>query len=292
MRGVSLGFKVATLGGAFVGGVAKYLFPTQPLNYQAWVGTIGLVVVFVSATVLLVLDKGLEGSLVEAAEAMVELERLRTGVASVRSSLDLAERRDNSYRSYFEASKILAEAACLPIETPSYENLLEISQTLLTGAMELDRSKHWSISIYQAVGPKLELQRLATRRSDRREESMPSRVWLPGQGHVGTTFARKAGMNIPDVTNPATRSALHTPSEKDRASDAERYVSIATHPIMLSGSDTQPWGVVIATSSERGWFGDDTEGGRRAEGVRLLASMIELGIQQARQRGYNPTAAD
>jgi hypothetical protein len=157
--------------------------------------------------------------------------------------------------------------------------LVDLALPSMQDAMGLGGDRQWTISVYQASGSPAVLRRLLTRRPQQIEPIPPSREWPTGQGHVGTTFARKFELVLVDVIDPSVRAVVQAPPEKVRPGDDQRYRSIAAVPVLL-GSSREPWGVTIASSSVPGQFSpaDGSEGWEHAEPVRILAGMIALTI--------------
>ncbi len=286
VRDVSMFVKVVLVaGGALVSGLARVLpLPTAPIDVKDTVQGAGLLAAFLGGAALVFLDKNLVGSLKLAADATAELQRVQSTAASLGSSIEEAGTRDRQLRALRAAAVALRggiEKSLFrnpPDEAATMGELLDVGLDELQAAMSFIAGDLWTISIYRAErGPPVVLRRLATRRSNRAEEAGPSRDWGPGQGHIGMTWLRAGEVVLEDVTDPAVRHAMNTPAEKDAPSDAWRYKSIAAAPVIPDGA-TEPWGVVIATSSRAGQFSPDalSAGSERAEAIRVFAGLIAL----------------
>ena len=182
------------LGGALAAGVARYLpLATTPFNYQALIGAVGAIAAFVGGCLLLLLDKSLSGDLVDAAEAVSELEKVRADAALLGRLIDRAEDRSRRAGALRASAMTLRQAIERTLSRPpnmstAITDLLDVALSDLQKAISLGATEHWTISVYQADGTPILLRRVATRRSDRFEESQPSREWSPGEGHIGTTY--------------------------------------------------------------------------------------------------------
>lgn len=100
-----------------------------------------------------------------------------------------------------------------------------------------------------------------------------TRVWAPGQGHVGIAFAQGEPKICPDATVPGVREVFSISNEKDY--DRSAYVSFASEPIGPVGSDARPYGVLVATSNRSGRFNVATSLALR-HAASALASLVHL----------------
>jgi hypothetical protein len=288
VRGISLFVKIVLVaGGALISGLAKFLpFETTPVNVQAIVGSLGALAAFLGAVALLYLDKNLAGSLVDAADAAAELQRVQAAIAGLRerfaqsAALDVQSR---ALRAATEALRAGLERALLrepPDERGTVQELLDLALDDLVLAAGFAPGELWTISVYRAdTSGDVVLSRLVTRRANRLEEARASREWGRGEGHIGMAYLRENGVVLDDVEDHAIRHTLNTPPEKDLPTDPKRYRSIAAIRIRRDGA-SNPWGVAIATSSVAGRFSPDAQsvGSERAEAIRVLARMIALAV--------------
>ncbi len=286
VRDVSMFVKVVLVaGGALISGMARLLpLPVSPIDLKDLVQGGGLVAAFLGGVALVFLDKNLAGSLKLATDATAELQNVQSTLAGLDAAFENAQTRDRQLRALRAASVALRGGIekslfrAPPDETATMAELLDIGLDELQAAMGFVAGDVWTISIYRAEpGAPVSLRRLATRRSNRAEETQPSREWSSGQGHIGMTWLRAAEVVLEDVTDPAIRHAMNTPADKDTPSDAWRYKSIAAVPVIRDGV-AEPWGVVIATSSRAGQFSPAplSAGSERAEAMRVFAGLIAL----------------
>jgi hypothetical protein len=288
VRSISLFVKIVLVaGGALVSGLAKFLpLQTTPVNVQAIVGSLGALAAFLGAVALLFLDKNLAGSLVDAADATAELQRVQAAIAGLRDRFAQSAAMDiqaRALRAAGEALRAGLERALLrepPDERATVQELLDLALDDLVIAAGFTPGELWTISVYRAetIGDVV-LRRLVTRRANRLEETGASREWGRGEGHIGMAYLRANGVVLEDVEDPAIRHTLNTPPEKDLTTDPQRYRSIAAIGVLRAGT-ANPWGVVIATSSVAGRFSPDAQsaGSERAEAMRVLAGVIALAI--------------
>lgn len=287
VRTVSTFVKVVlVLGGALLLGIAKFAgLPTTPFNYQNFLGVVGAMAAFVGGLLLILLDKDLSTKLVEAAEAVSELQKIQSSASQLGELIARAEERAKRSAALAAVARTLRIGVERTLsQSPNLEaatsGLLDLVLVDLQEAMALTSAEHWTISIYQAEGSPIVLRRIATRRSERLEERSASREWEPGEGHIGTTFSRKREVVLDDVNEPDIKPHLNTPPAKDLPTDAQRYRSIAAMPVLVDPMP-HPWGVAIATSSRAGRFSyvDRSDGGEHAEAMRIFAGMIALAVK-------------
>jgi hypothetical protein len=308
VRGVALFVKlVVVAGGACLSGAARFApLPSAPLDVKDIVGIVGIVGVtaaFVGAVALLFLDRGLADSLKLAADSNAELQTVLVKAAHLGAELAEAEVRDRRHRALRAAASALRDVLekslrrSPPDEPALMQEMLDVALGELQSAMGVLTGDIWTISIYRAdPGLKPVLRRVATRRSNRAEEIQPSRDWGPGQGHIGMTYVHATEVVLEDVADAGIRHLLHAPADKEKASDASRYRSIAAVPVVTDGAD-EPWGVVIATSSRAGQFSPTplSEGAERAEAMRVFSGLIALAVSiqhmkhEEAQRAASPT---
>ena len=104
----------------------------------------------------------------------------------------------------------------------------------------------------------------------------------------GVTYSRRNEVIVPDLAASSTGSLFEVGGRVEaRPEDGERYKSAAAVPV-LAEPDAAPWGVVVATSGQRGHFHSNAETGiHAAEAVRALAGMISLALRavQAKHAG-------
>jgi hypothetical protein len=144
----------------------------------------------------------------------------------------------------------------------------------------------WNFSVYLWRPEAGELSCIACRRPARSDEEAAHRSWAPGEGHVGKAFQMKRALICEDSTDVNVRGFFDAPEAK-RAEydDATRYRSLAAIPFVVPG-DSEPAGVVVATSNIKGRFqptaeGDDYES---VKPVRALSKTIAtlLGVNRIR----------
>lgn len=286
VRDVSMFVKVVLVGlGALVSGLARVLpLATAPIDVKDTAQGVGLFAVFLGGVALVFLDKNLAGSLKLAADATADLQRVQATAARLAARIEDAQARDRQLRALRAAGVAMRGGLerslrrLPPDEAETMAELLDVALEELQIAMGFGVGDLWTISIYRAErAPSVVLRRLATRRSNRAEEAQPSREWGPGQGHIGMTWLRAKEVVLEDVTDPAMRHAMNTPADKDSPSDSWRYKSIAAVPVLPDGV-SEPWGVVIATSSRGGQFSPValSAGTECAEAMRVFAGMIAL----------------
>lgn len=278
---------VLVLGGALLAGLSKYLpLATTPFDYQAFLAICGVAAAFTGGALLLVLDKNLAGSAADAADALTELETVRGAARQLGALVSLAE--EGTLRSRYlrvalvTMMKGLTEHAdgARRSEEEMLSGLLDLGLDGLIAAIGFNADEVWTISVYRSEGdsPAM-LRRVSTRRSNRLEETSSSRAWPSGNGHIGATHARAEEVVLPDVLEQGMAHALNTPKRLARQDDGDRYRSIAAVPVFHAGR-SDPWGVVIGTSSKAGRFhyALDSEGWERAEAMRVLGAVVALGL--------------
>lgn len=134
----------------------------------------------------------------------------------------------------------------------------------------------WSISIYMPPTEGEELQCIASRRADRRDEKRTHRSWARGEGHVGRAFQLEREIVVQDATRPDLQGLLAAPATKAHGYDHTKYRSIAAIPI--KDGNEKVLGVVIGTSESEGRFSPKEVVGDGAfdavEPLRILAATV------------------
>lgn len=157
----------------------------------------------------------------------------------------------------------------------SVEVILESCSVDLRVAMNIPQKDHWTVCVYQTLnGEKGRyLQCVA---ADRRVKCSHenARQWPEGIGIGGVALARRDEVIVPDVWDVATGSVFQPQEGANKPHDQERYRSMCAIPIMV-GNNIVPWGVVVATSSTTGLFG---QGGvvDEVEAIRMLSAFCAL----------------
>lgn len=76
------------------------------------------------------------------------------------------------------------------------------------------------------------------------------RKWEPGQGHIGKAFADRRSKITKDATDPDVADIMRAPESKFRNYDERVYCSFASIPIGPVEDNSQPFGVLVATSNK------------------------------------------
>lgn len=221
-------------------------------------------------------------------DASTALDDARLALSAARRSQGLLKQFGELLRSYTrltelqEATRLmtatLSDAAAAPNGAGIHEELLRAAQRPLLAALALDGVQHFTLCVYQAKlnpGSAATLHLAAHRRTVECEIS-EARVWEEGFGAVGLAFTRRKEVIVPDTHSPELGSIYDLQPAK--IEDRERYRSIIATPIILD-SDSVPWGIVVATSSEPNHF-SAAEDAIAIMGVRSFTQMVALGLLQ------------
>ena len=134
--------------------------------------------------------------------------------------------------------------------------------------------ERWNFSIYVWDNAKQQLVCRACRRWSQDSENQPHREWGTGDGHVGLAFKNSTEVICRDSSDASVAGLIKARGNDVRDYDAELYRSLASIPI-LSGGQSQPLGVVVATSDVAGRFVPKEDAERDSvEALRALASVL------------------
>lgn len=113
--------------------------------------------------------------------------------------------------------------------------------------------EQWNFAVYEWDDAKQLLVCRACRRMSKADEEAHHRDWAKGQGQVGKTFHDRRRFICPDGHDPKLDQYFTAPNGQTRASDKDKYRSIAAFPVMLT-PNSEPTGVVIASSDQPNRF--------------------------------------
>jgi hypothetical protein len=169
------------------------------------------------------------------------------------------------------------------------EKLIDVADRSLRLAADFKMAEHWTLSICKtepSSNGRRQLRCIATRRSMKCDLS-DARVWPEGIGAAGIALSKAEEVVVPDLADPALGTLHKIPGDLTRNHDDGRYRSIIADPILI-GPETEPWGVVIATSDRPNHFSAKGDPGiQAAEAIRCLTRQIELAIASRTYKAAN-----
>lgn len=144
---------------------------------------------------------------------------------------------------------------------------------------DFQTSELWSFAVYVHC-PSDNMLRSIWREKHRKHPSMSTgRDWAPGQGHVGIAWAQNEGKICPDIAVPGVWEMFSAPGTK-REYDRSAYASFVSEPIGPFGTDTHPYGVLVATSNRSGRF-DIASSLALRHAASAIAALVYLAYDQA-----------
>lgn len=268
-------------------------------SIAAGITWVSATVVFISAILLLVADDNASKLL---AKARIALDLALAQKAVSEKQAEEFEEFKNIFRveldrlSHFQAARDLFRAVFQDVANQGAKDEIEVIRRMLDQARRqlflahgFDMSSYYTICVYKriinAATGKAELHCKAHVRAIDCDVDK-ARIWKEGVGPGGVALARRGEVIISDLKAPNV-SSVYGPQEK-KAGDDERYGSIVAEPIIIDGPESDPWGVLIVSSSNANHFKDDDR--TYVDVAASLAGMISLAIcvvrakQQSSQR--------
>lgn len=282
-RWVKVGFLI---GGALIvsgAGIAtNFVDPAVKLLLYV-VQLVGVLMVFVGGVLMEFLDEGAVEA-IQRANALVDaVEDRDNDIASLEKDFEWMTRL---YASAGALRDIVERVIASGPGTADDRNrrlaaMLDVlvSDKVVLLGMSSDR---WNFAIY-LENTEGSLECVACRRPIRAEEEAPHRSWRPGEGHVGIAFQAEREIVAGDTSESEAQALFDAPDGLRRGDDRERYRSIASIPIRLTGE--KPVGILVATSDVAQRFrlrqSDDAAAPDSVEPLRVLAKALALVIKAA-----------
>ncbi|MEL6549181.1 MAG: hypothetical protein AAFQ54_02940 [Pseudomonadota bacterium] len=181
----------------------------------------------------------------------------------------------NSCRSVLETNLRLRN--CDPV--PIIDDCLAACRHDLRVALSFEMSDFWTVCVYRA--DKIDGQDFLTCVAHLRSvdcDIRNARRWKAGEGMAGVTWTKNAENVEPDAF-AATSGTSHLPNTKNvNVEDDGKYRSLFAVPITLE-AEADPWGVIVATSSNALHFGNPSvEGVAPEEAIRALSGIVALAV--------------
>lgn len=255
----------------------------------------GLAVSLVGA-IFIVLVRRDEDHLHEAHQALVMSEENDLKVQRSEQLLGYLEEVSFQLRSLYFAYGAARNVLERSIAAHLLDEQKLIADMLLTMRLELRialgfRTDHtWTIVVYRSELDKSDgynyLRCIAHDRSIECDMGK-ARRWREGIGVAGMALAKNDEIVAPDILEPAAVSLFSLNGDWVRKEDLNRYRSMFAVPILV-GTDTRPWGVVLASCSDPGHFlspdDDIDEFGalNNKEAVRAMAGVVALAVAACR----------
>jgi hypothetical protein len=273
------------VGGGGALGVASKL-PGVGETAAAWLGGIGLVMVFIGAGLVAWFERKRADLTRNAKDSLALAQKLLDDKPVFEARIAAADALDrkrlvllNAIRTMQETAERMPLAAALPAVIAA---MLDAGKNGMEGAIGFDAGEQWNFSIFQRVqegtGQQV-MRRIAMACADGPPEIAAGRDWNVNEGYTGAAWGRNAEEIEPDVRAESVRGRYQGPPDKQKAGDAERYVSIAVIPIRVRGA-AEMWGTVTATSNQPGrWTrvaSNPSE--QNVIAVRMLAQMIAMQV--------------
>lgn len=272
---------VLITGGSALAGVAQFLAipKDQPFTVWNFIGIIAVIIAGLGGFALAIRDKDGAEELELARQALARAQQIEEDYAWVDTLIAQQVRAAHLYSATSAmrgAIERLAVAKCT-VSEQDLRAMLTVGEPSLLGSLGFEVGSHWTLGIYvnEPDAQTRSLRLFATSRSTPCDVTQ-ARRWPAGVGVAGTALAQSREVIVPDLAAPEL-GTLHDLSGSSRPYDDDRYRSIAAVPIMV-GAEPEPWGVVVATSSQPKHFEVIEQGVQAAEGVRALAGMVALAL--------------
>lgn len=273
----------STIGGGMEG-------PLRPATGDGVVTLKGLLVfgggifAFLGGVLLLFADDDVPQLLLDARQLVSDARRFLTERDALTLSARQWEQFDKQRRFLLKAIELMLEAAeRMPHGTDIVvviNAMLDAGTNEIEGAIGFQPGEKWAFSIFRAVastgaGEPDVMRRIAAAWADRSAQQVDGREWAKREGFTGVAWHRDEDVIESDATIPEIAQQFQIPPTKVRATDPQRYVSVAVIPIKV-GNEDRMWGTVTATSDRSGRWSrtpsDPREQGIMA--VRMLAQLI------------------
>lgn len=286
--------------GALLAGISAVfstgsLWPLTPLQ---WVGIAGVFIAFVGGVMVVYMEDDSEQLLETARRALDQASRHELHKREIYSNLleyELATKRLKALYTVMSLARGVLEQSVSRTQTDEERLLrtcLETTGRDLEVALGFDVGDIWTIGIYRALSSAEEGARELHLKAHRRSvncDIAKARVWKEGVGVGGIALAKNDEVVIPDLDDAAMGTVFRLDKKMRKEEDKTSYKSLFAVPVAV-GSDTIPWGVVLATSNNPYHFGrDDNTGVDPEEAVRALAGVVAMVVAVCRS---NDTSSD
>lgn len=290
------------LAGASLAGAAQFI-PTEHATLGRVFGFVGVALALTGGLWNLFVDDSVPNALqnahnaIDRAKAAEDAHKKAEAVAQSKAAeLETKEREFQSERESFDQneqflsdlyatsllmnSKVVSEISSSDFdEAKSCQNVLDTAVRQIHGLLEFEGGEDWTLSVYQAVidSGKVHLAHIAGQRADRSDEKREHRNWGIGEGVAGHAFQTGKELIIRNAYDSKSAGWIHVPDRLRREDDNVKYVSFAAIPVMIP-SQSEPWGIVVATSDIENRFETDDEGNGDGgvEPLRMIAAQIAL----------------
>lgn len=284
------------LGGTVAAGAALFGtgFSFPPAAPQI-VAIIGLAVSLIGA-IFVVLVRRDEDHLHKAHQALIESEESALRVQDTEHYLGIMEESSRQIRSLYFAYKAARNVLEKSISAGHVDEGRLLEAMMLAMRLELRialgfRTDHtWTIVVYRSELDSTDgYYHLRCISHDRSVECdlKKARRWREGIGVAGMALAKNDEIVAPDILEPSAVSLFSLNGDWLREEDRRRYRSMFAVPVLV-GSDTRPWGVVLASCSDPNHFrspdNDTDEFGllNNKEAVRAMADVVALAVASCR----------
>jgi hypothetical protein len=292
------------IGGAVASG-ASWLqtgFSWPPTSPQI-VAFVGLLV-SVAGALFIVLVRQDEDHLFDASQALQAMEQNEGRLEEAEEVSFLLQSSSRQLRSLYlafnAARGMLERAICKghQDEDKLVADVLVAMRLELRIALDFQIDNTWTIVVFKSMLDNSDgyryLHCIAHDRSIECDISK-ARRWREGIGVGGIALARNDEVVAPDILESSAVSLFSLNGDAVREEDRKRYRSMFAVPVQV-GSDTLPWGVVLASCNEPGHFPSsdvDMEDSslNNKEGLRALAGMVALAVAACRHARVSPEDA-
>ncbi len=274
-------------GGGLLTALARLGGIAEP--HSSWMTGIGLVMVFLGATLVGIFDRKRADLTKHSKESLALAEEFLDREDGLNSRIAAGEALDgkrtfllNGVKAMLEAAERAAGEADI---AKSVKAVLDASTYFLEGAIGFETGERWNLSVFQiipaAAGAPATMRRIAFTCAEPPAEPTIDRHWNLNEGFTGKAWQANDEEVWPDIRIREVASRFTVPAVKRKDGDTERYVSIAVVPIRV-GKDEPMWGTVTATSDKAGcWVRDPTDPREQnLRAVRMLAQIIATQVAQ------------
>jgi len=284
---ISQMLKVLIVTSSILAGVAHFLIEKELPDGWHFVGIMASIIVGLAGIVLIGLESSPAGEIEVARKALAEAQRLKAEcneIALLGEGRESVQLRTAELYSALTTMCSVIQATMLSgteDETKVIDTLLTANERSLKIAAGFTLERHWTLCVYRAERD-LETNRTMLR-CVASIRSVPcdvrlARRWPEGVGVGGSAYATGEEVVTPDLWAQGVQAPT---SDLIRPDDRSRYGSMAAVPIKVRANH-RPWGVVVATNSEKGFFSNMPGPGAKTitlEVPRSVAGLVSLAVE-------------